>query len=327
MTFANPEYFLFLLLVPLFVYFRFFRKTKKQVAFNYPDVQELTKIKKSFKIRLIPSLDILRYLAIVFIIISLARPQTKLSRSETAIEGIDIVIALDISSSMLAEDFKPNRLEASKDVATQFIDGRNNDRVGLVVFSGESFTQCPLTTDKVVLKNLFSGIKCGMIEDGTAIGSGLATAVSRLRNSSAKSKVIILLTDGVNNRGVIAPSTAAEIARSMGVRVYTIGVGTYGMAPYPFQTPFGIQYQNVEVEIDEGILKEISKMTGGTYYRANNKNKLKEIYSEIDKLEKSKIEVTEFHRKKELFLTFLLIGFLFLVIEVILKYTYLKKLP
>ena len=217
-SFANPEYFLFLISIPVFIYFRFFRKNFNNATFGFSSISNLKTFRKSLKIKALPLLDVLRYLAIIFIIIAIARPQTKLSRSESAIEGIDIVIALDISSSMLAEDFKPNRLEASKEVALEFIEGRQNDRIGLVVFSGESFTQCPLTTDKVVLKSLFKEIKCGMIEDGTAIGSGLANAVSRLQNSTAKSKIVILLTDGVNNRGAIAPLTSAEIAKTMGVR-------------------------------------------------------------------------------------------------------------
>ncbi len=206
-------------------------------------------------------------------------------------------MALDISGSMLARDFKPDRLEASKDVATEFISGRPYDRIGLVVFSGESFTQCPLTTDHAVLINLMHEIQSGMIEDGTAIGMGLANAVNRIKDSEAKSKVIILLTDGVNNMGEIAPATAAGIAKTFGIRVYTIGVGTQGMAPYPVQTPFGIQYQNMPVEIDEAILKEIAQTTGGRYFRATDNDKLVQVYHEIDKLEKSKIDVKQFIKK------------------------------
>ncbi|MFA6484637.1 MAG: VWA domain-containing protein, partial [Bacteroidales bacterium] len=218
-------------------------------------------------------------------------------------------------------------LEASKAVATAFIAGRPDDRMGLVVFSGESFTQCPLTTDHAVLMNLFQGIQSGIIEDGTAIGLGLATSVNRLQDSEARSKVIILLTDGMNNRGEIAPITAAEIAKTFGIRVYTVGVGTLGTAPYPFKTPFGIQYQNVKVEIDEGVLQEIAQMTGGKYFRATNNQKLREIYQEIDKMEKSRIDVKEINTKTEEFQRFLLFGLLLLVVEIGLRLTIFKRNP
>jgi Ca-activated chloride channel family protein len=227
---------------------------------------------------------------------------------------------------MLARDFRPDRLEASKDVATEFISGRPYDRIGLVVFSGESFTQCPLTTDHAVLINLLREIQSGMIEDGTAIGMGLANAVNRIKDSEARSKVIILLTDGVNNRGEIAPATAAGIAKTFGVRVYTIGVGTQGMAPYPVQTPFGIQYQDMPVEIDEAILREIAQTTGGRYFRATDNDKLVEVYNEIDKLEKSKIDVRQFSRKEEKFLTPAIVAFCLLMIEMLLRLTVLRKL-
>jgi Ca-activated chloride channel family protein len=227
---------------------------------------------------------------------------------------------------MLARDFKPDRLEASKDVATEFISGRPYDRIGLVVFSGESFTQCPLTTDHAVLINLMREIQSGMIEDGTAIGMGLANAVSRIKDSEAKSKVIILLTDGINNRGEIAPATAAGIAKTFGIRVYTIGVGTQGMAPYPVQTPFGVQYQNMPVEIDEAILKEIAQTTGGKYFRATDNSKLVQVYGEIDKLEKSKIDVNQFIRKEEKYLTPAIIAFCLLALEMFIRYTVMRKL-
>jgi len=234
---------------------------------------------------------------------------------------------MDISGSMLAMDFKPNRIEASKEVAMEFIDGRPNDRIGLVIFSGEAFTQCPLTTDHAILKNLFKDIRSGMIEDGTAIGDGLATALNRLRGSKAISKVIILLTDGVNNMGSIDPLSAAEIAKLYGVRIYTIGIGTTGVAPYPVQTPFGIQIQSMEVKIDEDLLRQISKLTDGKYYRATNNNKLRQVYKEIDKLEKSKIDVTEFHRKKEEFPPLVWLALVFLGLEVILRYSYFRNTP
>jgi len=264
--------------------------------------------------------------AVTILIIVLARPQSTDKFQDVSTEGIDIMLALDISGSMLARDFKPDRLEASKDVATEFISGRPYDRIGLVVFSGESFTQCPLTTDHAVLINLLREIQSGMIEDGTAIGMGLANAVNRIKDSEAKSKVIILLTDGINNRGEIAPATAAGIAKTFGIRVYTIGVGTMGTAPYPVQTPYGTQYQNMPVEIDEAILKEIAQTTGGKYFRATDNDKLVQVYSEIDKLEKSKIDVRQFTRKEEKYLIPAIIAFFILVIELLVRYTFLRKL-
>jgi Ca-activated chloride channel family protein len=269
----------------------------------------------------------LRLLALIALIFALARPQTSLSRQDITVEGIDLVIALDISGSMMAMDFKPDRLEASKEVAAEFIDGRPNDRIGLVVFSGESFTQCPMTIDHSVLKNLFADLKSGMIEDGTALGDGLATAVSRLKESQAVSKVIILLTDGVNNMGSIDPLSAAEIAKLYGIRIYTIGVGTTGMAPYPVQTPFGMTTQNMEVKIDEPLLKEISRMTDGRYFRATSNAKLREIYQEIDKLEKSKIDVTEFKRKKDEYIPLVLFALALIVLEGLLRYTVVRNIP
>jgi Ca-activated chloride channel family protein len=227
---------------------------------------------------------------------------------------------------MLARDFKPDRLEASKNVATEFISGRPYDRIGLVVFSGESFTQCPITTDHAVLINLLREMKSGMIEDGTAIGEGLATAVNRLKDSQEKSRVIILLTDGVNNRGMIAPITAAEVAKTFGIRVYTIGVGTQGVAPYPVQTPFGLQYQNAPVEIDEGILKTIAGMTDGKYFRATDNEKLEQVYKDIDKLEKSRIDVRQYKIRDEKFLGFALVAFILIIMEVIIRNTIFKNL-
>ena len=259
-------------------------------------------------------------------IIVLARPQKTDKFQDISTEGIDIVLAQDISGSMLARDFRPDRLEASKNIATEFISGRPYDRIGLVVFSGESFTQCPLTTDHAVLINLLREIQSGMIEDGTAIGMGLATAVNRIKDSKAKSKVIILLTDGVNNRGEIAPATAAGIAKTFGIRVYTIGVGTQGMAPYPVQTPYGIQYQDMPVEIDEAILQEIAQNTGGKYFRATDNDKLIQVYREIDKLEKSKIDVRQFSRKEEKFLFPAILAFCMLIFEITARNTIFKNL-
>ena len=228
---------------------------------------------------------------------------------------------------MLAEDFKPNRIEAAKRVASDFIDGRPNDRIGLVIFAGESFTQCPLTLDHAVVINLLKEVKSGMIEDGTAIGMGLATAVSRLKESKARSRVIVLLTDGVNNRGFIDPLTAAGIAQSSGIRVYTIGVGTTGMAPYPVQTPFGVQYQNIPAEIDAALLQKIADETGGKYFRATDNRTLKDIYAEIDRLEKTKIEVTQFHRHREEFYQAAMLAGFFLLLEVLFSQTVFRKIP
>jgi Ca-activated chloride channel family protein len=269
----------------------------------------------------------LRVVAIVFIIIALARPQTTNSWNTATTEGIDIVLDLDISTSMLAQDLKPDRIQAAKEVAASFINGRPTDNIGLVVFAGESFTQCPLTTDHAVLLNLLKDVRCGMIEDGTAIGHGLATAVSRLKDSQAKSKVIILLTDGTNNRGEIAPVTAAEIAQAYGIRVYTVGVGTKGVAPYPIHTSIGVQYQNIPVEIDETVLTKIAQITGGLYFRATNTTTLKEIYKEIDQLEKTKMSVQEYSKKYEQYGFFALLGFLFFLLELLTRYTLLKNIP
>lgn len=270
---------------------------------------------------------VLRVLVISLLILILARPQSTNRWQEEKTEGIDIMLALDISSSMLARDFTPDRLEASKEVAMKFISGRTNDRLGLVVFAGESFTQCPLTTDHAVLMNLFNDIKSGMIDDGTAIGEGLAIAIQRLKDSKAKSKVIILLTDGENNRGAIDPLTAAEIAATFNVKVYTIGVGTIGMAPYPVNTPFGLKYQNMKVNIDEEVLTEIAKLTGGKYYRATDKDKLMRIYEEIDLLEKTKIEVKKFSKKEEKYEPFALLAALLLITEYLLRNTILRRIP
>ena len=325
--FANPFFFLLFLLVPVMIGFYFFYLNKKRTQIQFPGFENFDGMRPSFRQRFHYLPFILKLAAFSLAIIALARPQSSLSGRDIKTEGIDIMMALDISSSMLAEDLKPNRIEAAKKVAIDFIDSRPNDRIGLVVFGGESFTQCPLTTDHSVLKNLFAGIQSGILAEGTAIGEGLGTAVNRVRNSKAKSKVVILLTDGENNAGSIAPETAGEIAKTFGIRVYTIGVGTRGMAPYPFKTPFGIQYQNVEVQIDEAVLKKIANETDGKYFRATNTSKLKEIYSEIDKLEKTKIDVTEFHNYTEEFYPFALGALLLLILDIILTYTLFKKLP
>lgn len=326
-TFASPHYLYLLLIIPLLVAWYFYRQRRNYADIQVPTTKNIEGTRMSLRLYLYHSLYILRMLALALLVIVLARPQKSLSRQDISVEGIDIVLAMDISGSMLAQDFSPNRIEASKNIAMEFIDGRPSDRIGLVIFSGEAFTQCPLTTDHAVLKNLFRDIKSGMIEDGTAIGDGLATAVNRLRNSTAISKVIILLTDGVNNMGSLDPLSAAEIAKLYGIRIYTIGIGTMGIAPYPVQTPFGIQMQNMEVKIDEPLLQQVSKMTDGKYFRATGNTKLRSVYKEIDKLEKSKIDVTEFRKKKEEYLFIALAALILLAAEVILRNTVFRNIP
>ncbi|HVV55176.1 MAG TPA: VWA domain-containing protein, partial [Mucilaginibacter sp.] len=284
MQFAYPEFFWLLAVIPLMVAWYIWRQKKLQGNLSVSAIKGFTLPVKSRLPAFRHTGIILRSLAIAALTVALARPQASFSWQNSTTEGIDIVIASDISGSMLAEDFHPNRLEAGKNIAINFIKNRPDDRIGLVIFSGESFTQCPLTIDHDVLINLFKQVKYGMIDDGTAIGDGLATAVNRLRDSKAKSKVVILLTDGSNNAGSIAPLTAAEIAKQFDVRVYTVGIGTHGMAPYPIQTPFGIQYQNIPVDVDEGTLTKIADITGGKYFRATDNQTLKNIYEQIDKL-------------------------------------------
>jgi Ca-activated chloride channel family protein len=325
-TFAEPLILYLLLAVPAMVAFYILKQQKVTASLRMPGLQSFSLTGTTFRHYLRHILFALRITAIILLIIVLARPQKTDKFQDITTEGIDIVLTQDISGSMLARDFRPDRLEASKNIATEFISGRPYDRIGLVVFSGESFTQCPLTTDHAVLINLLREIQSGMIEDGTAIGMGLATAINRIKDSKAKSKVIILLTDGVNNRGEIAPATAADIAKTFGVRVYTIGVGTQGMAPYPVSTPYGIQYQDMPVEIDEGILQEIAQKTGGKYFRATDNDKLIQVYKEIDKLEKSKIDVRQFSRKEERYLIPALIAFILLILEIAVRNTIFKNL-
>ncbi|WP_223265792.1 vWA domain-containing protein [Vicingus serpentipes] len=316
-SFANPEFFWALLFIPILLVWYILRNRKLQGSIKITSLNTFSDLKTNISRH---SIIALRCLGLAALITAIARPQTSLSWQNVTTEGIDIVIALDISGSMLAEDFRPNRLEASKDVAMDFIAERPNDRIGLVIYGGESFTQCPLTSDHDVLLNLFGGIQNGMIEDGTAIGMGLATAVNRLKDSEAKSKVVILLTDGSNNSGSIPPVTAAEIAREFGVRVYTVGVGSMGEARMPFQDQFGrIQYQNVPVRIDEKTLKDIASIADGKYFRATDKNKLENIYKEIDKLEKSKINVTDYKKKSEHFWPFASLAAALLLLEFLLK--------
>lgn len=327
MKFNNPEYlWLLLILIPLVAWY-IFKQFKSDASMQISTTEPFSKMPRSHKHYLFHLLFLLRSLVVVLLILVIARPQLSNHFQTQTTEGIDIMLSLDISGSMLAEDLRPNRLEASKSVATEFIAGRPNDNIGLVIFSGESFTQCPLTNDHAVLINLFQGVQYGMIEDGTAIGLGLANAVSRIKDSQAKSKVIILLTDGSNNAGDVAPLTAAEIAHSFGIRVYTIGVGTQGVAPYPIQTPMGIRYQNMPVDIDEDVLREIASLTGGQYFRATDTSKLKSIYQEIDQLEKTKLNVRQYNKKSDEYLPFLLAAFFLLLIEIVLRHTVLRRLP
>ncbi len=325
--FANPEFFYLLLIIPILILLYILKRKKLKPTMLISSFDGFMKSKPSFKQRMRHLGFVLRIVSFAAFIVALARPQTVSQRETVSTEGIDIVLSIDVSTSMLAEDLKPNRIDAAKKTAIDFIKRRENDRIGLVIFSGESFTQCPITIDHQVLVNLFENVKSGMIEDGTAIGNGLATSVSRLKDSKSKSKVIILLTDGVNNMGEIAPLTAAEIAKSFGIRVYTIGVGTKGMAPYPLKTPFGIQYRNVEVEIDEPLMKKISEMTDGIYYRATNNKNLEKIYDEIDQLEKTKTEVATFKKNKDEYFPLVLLGFILLSLEFLLRYIFLKTLP
>lgn len=327
MSFKNPEYLFFLLLLIPVVYWYIREMHKSDASLQISSHRNLQTKQKSLKIKLLHLPFVLRSLAITMVIIALARPQASNSWRTESTEGIDIMIALDISGTMMAEDLKPNRLEAAKNVASQFILSRPNDNIGLVVFASESFTQCPLTTDHAVLINLFNGVNYGLIEDGTAIGLGLANAVNRIKESKAKSKVIILLTDGSNNRGDIAPITAAEIAQSFGIRVYAIGVGSYGKVNIPVQTPMGMQYQLMDSEFDEKSLQNIAAMTGGHYFRATDNAKLRSIYQEIDQMEKTKINVREYNKKNEEFYLFALLAFVFLLSEIVLRNTLLKRIP
>jgi Ca-activated chloride channel family protein len=326
-TYAHPElFYLLLIIVPMVVWY-IFKQKKLSASLQISTIRGLSAAPKTWKHTLRHLLFAIRMLVFALLITVLARPQSSESWENSTTEGIDIVMGIDVSTSMLARDLKPDRLEAAKDVATKFIAGRPYDRIGLVVFSGESFTQCPLTTDHAVVTNLLNETQTGMLEDGTAIGNGLATAVNRLKESDALSRVIILLTDGENNRGEIPPLTAAEIAKTYGIRVYTIGVGTVGTAPYPVQTPFGTQIQDVQVKIDEESLQSIADITGGKYFRATNNEKLKSIYNEIDQLEKSKLDVEQFSRKEEKYQPIALWALLLLIAGILLKVSVFRNIP
>ncbi len=326
-TYAHPEMFYLLLgLVPLIAWY-IFRQKKLNASLQISTTRGLSGAPKTWKHYLRHLIFVTRVLALSLLIVVLARPQSTESWENQQTEGIDIVMAIDVSTSMLARDLKPDRLEAAKDVATQFIAGRPYDRIGLVVFAGESFTQCPLTTDHAVVTNLLRETQTGILEDGTAIGNGLATAVNRLKESSAVSRVVILLTDGENNRGEIPPLTAAEIAKTFGIRVYTIGVGTEGTAPYPVQTNFGTRIQQVQVKIDEETLQSIANTTDGEYFRATDNEKLQQIYEQIDQLEKSKIEVKEFSRKQEEFQPFAWAALALIILGLFLKFSVFRNIP
>ncbi len=328
-TFANKELLWLLLAVPAIIVWYILKNKTAHAELKVSSFSGFEGLKPTLKTRMRHSMIVLRTAALTLLIVVLARPQSRSSWKDIKTEGIDIILSLDISGSMLAKDFKPNRLEAAKEVAIDFINSRPNDRIGLVIFSGESFTQCPLTSDHAVIKNLFDGVRTGMIKDGTAIGDGLATAVARVKDSKAKSKVVILLTDGVNNQGSVAPVTAAEIAKAFGVRVYTIGVGSIGKALSPIGIyPDGtFEYGYVDVDIDDKTLTEIADMTGGKYFRATDNNKLKDVYKEIDRMEKTIFEEKNFTNKAEHFLPFAIAAALLLVGEFLLKNNLYKSIP
>lgn len=326
MNFQNPEILWLLVVVPLLAaYYIFVGRRRATLTVSTLGTQRAP---RSLRYWLRPLPIVLRIVAIVLFIIALARPVEEHSESETTIEGIDIVLAMDISGSMLAQDFKPDRLEASKAIASEFVADREGDRISVVAFAGEAFTQCPLTSDRGAVQTSLSRLRSGVIDDGTAIGNGLATAINRLRESSAKSKVVVLVTDGVNNCGQMSPRMSADIARDLGIKVYTIGVGRRGQAPMPVMDPFGnVMMAMVDVEIDEAVLRETAKITGGKYFRAENVDALTKIYEEIDQMEKSKVQVTDYISYEELFLGWMLCGLLLLVAELLLSHVVLNRLP
>lgn len=328
MFFEYPHL-LWLLVIPalLIVHYIYLELCGRRPHFRVSDIRYWKAGGKSVLSYLRHAPMLLRTVALSMIIIAIARPRSSSKMDKIDTEGIDIVLAMDVSTSMLARDFTPDRISAAKDIAIEFISQRPSDRIGIVVFAGESYTQCPLTTDRATLINLMKEIQTGLIEDGTAIGNGLATAVARMQGSDAKSRVVILLTDGVNNRGEITPQTAADIAKTYGIRVYTIGVGANGTAPYPVITPWGVQMQDVEVEIDEDLLKGIAETTGGRYFRATDNTKLSEIYSEINKMEKARTTIDSFPVYKELFMDFALVALICLLLEVVFNAFILKRLP
>ena len=329
MEFKNPLFFLLLIgLVPYIVWY--VMKYKQSLpSLKVPDATKYACVPKSFRIYLLHVPFALRLLLLALVVCVLARPQSKHSWNDTDVEGIDIMLAVDVSTSMLAQDFKPDRVEALKSIAQKFIEKRPNDNIGLSMFAGEAYTQCPLTTDHAVLMSLYNNADCnmamrGIIDDGTAIGDGIMNAILRLKDSEAKSKVIILLTDGVNNSGNISPLTAAEIARKYGIRIYTIGIGRNGMAPYPLPTGGTAM---MPVEIDEGTMTQISSKTGGRYFRAQKNEELDAVYQDIDKMERTKFNVKQYSRRNELYAPFALAAMLILLLEIILRTVVLKRLP
>lgn len=331
MEFANKEYlFLLLLMIPYLIWYLMYRK-KSEPTMRMSDTRAYRYAPRSWRVTLMPIQLLLRLAVFVLLVLVLARPQTQNSWKNETMEGIDIMLAMDVSTSMLAEDLKPNRIEAAKQVAADFIIGRPNDNIGLTIFAGEAFTQCPMTTDHASLLNLLHNIRTDiaqrLIEDGTAIGMGLANAVSRLKDSKAKSKVVILLTDGSNNRGDLSPMTAAEIAKSFGIRVYTIGVGTNKVAPYPMPVAGGVQYVNIPVEIDTKMLSDIAAATDGDFYRATNNKELQQIYKEIDKLEKSKLNVKKYSKRYEAYQPYAIAAAILLLLEILLRITVFRRLP
>lgn len=332
MEFTNKEYFLLLILLIPYVLWYFLYKKKSEPTLRMSDTEAYRFVGGSWRVRIVHMPMLLRCIAFVLLVIVLARPQTHNSWGSKSVEGIDIMLAMDVSTSMLAEDLKPNRIEAAKNVAAEFISGRPDDNIGLTIFAGESFTQCPMTTDHASLLNMLQSVRTdiasrGIIADGTAIGMGLANAVSRLKDSKAKSKVIILLTDGSNNMGDISPMTSAQIAKKFGIRVYTIGVGTNKVAPYPMPVAGGIQYIKIPVEIDFNTLTDIASTTDGNSYRATNNRELQQIYNDIDKLEKTKMNVKKFSKRYEAFQPFAFALFIVLLSDILLRTTVLRRIP
>ena len=326
--FANPNLlWLILVVVPMLAYY-IFRTYQGGATIQISSIKSVNEIKYTYKYYLRHLPIVIRLCAVVLLIIAVARPQSREFGSSSTTDGIDIMMAIDVSTSMLARDFKPDRLSAAKDVASRFIVDRVNDRIGLVIFAAESFTQSPLTTDKTSLQNLMSHIQCGILDDGTAVGNGLATSINRLKESDAESKIIILLTDGVNNRGTIMPLTAADIAKSYGIKVYTVGVGSKGTAPYPMPDGWGgVRIVQTKVEIDEDMLRKVARETGGEYFRATDKDALIGVYETINKLERTEIETKDYVKYTELFTLYVLIGLALLVVEQLLKYLVFRSIP
>jgi Ca-activated chloride channel family protein len=332
MEFYHPLYFLLLILIIPYVVWYVLNHRKSSPSLKVSSTTAFMRSKKTWRVWLTHAPFLLIIASFVAMVFALARPQTSNSWSNTDVEGIDIMLCMDVSTSMLAEDLKPNRVKAARNVALEFINGRENDNIGLTIFAGEAYTQCPMTTDHAALLNLLNGIDCdmvqhGMLEDGTAIGMGIANAVTRLKDSKAKSKVIILLTDGTNNRGDISPGTAADIAKSFGIRIYTVAVGTNGTAPYPMIVAGRKEYVNYPVEIDTEILSLIAEKTDGKTYRATNTNKLHEVYQEIDKLERTKMNVRKYSKRYEAYHIYALVSLIALVLAILLRATILKRIP